>query len=521
MSQFVRHEPCPDCGSSDALAVYSSGVSFCYSCKKKTGESLVSHPEGAIKGLKKRGIMADTCQRFGYMVTKDSHAAPLVSKDGTKIVGWKYRGRDKAFWIDGQKINHFWGMHACQDKGKMIVITEGEIDCLSVSQAGGNRYPTVSLPNGSGSAGSTFRECSGWLQGFERVVLMFDQDEAGQQAVQEAIRAMPPGTVYVATLPGKDANDVLLNHGEAAIIKAAWDAKRYRPEAVVTGEDLLEHIHKEIPKSTPTPWESLNKLIIGLRPTEILMLCGGSGSGKSTVSRELALSLALDQKVRVGYIALEETVQGAVLRMAAIHTGVPLLHIDPTKLPTEKLDETVLKIGENMAFLDMAFTTFKSEDLQYNIRYLVQALGCQFVFLDHISIVVSGDESMGQNERRSIDELMTTLRGLSQTLDAGFVIVSHLKRPFKGKEWEEGRQPRMADLRGSAALEQLSDTIIGISRNMRSDDPEVQNIANLEVLKNRAVALVGDAGSLEYSLESGRMKPVSDEVSFDAIPSPI
>jgi hypothetical protein len=96
-----------------------------------------------------------------------------------------------------------------------VVIVEGEIDALSVSQAFKHKYAVVSLPNGSKDAAYNCQRYYEWLDGFKKIVLMFDQDEPGRLATEEAAAVLPIGKVCVAVLPRKDANEVLVKDGAA------------------------------------------------------------------------------------------------------------------------------------------------------------------------------------------------------------------------------------------------------------------------------------------------------------------
>jgi twinkle protein len=143
------------------------------------------------------------------------------------------------------------------------------------------------------------------------------------------------------------------------------------------------------------------------------------------------------------------------------------------------------------------------ENLFQRIRYLVHACGVQWIVLDHLSIMVSGDEE--GDERRKIDNLMTKLRSLVEELPVGMILVSHLKRP-DGRPLEEGGQTHLGLLRGSASIGQLSDIVIGQERDQQ--DEERGNITLLRILKNRFCGDTGVAGELEYNRETGRLLPL-------------
>lgn len=128
-----------------------------------------------------------------------------------------------------------------------------------------------------------------------------------------------------------------------------------------------------------------------------------------------------------------------------------------------------------------------------------KALGCKWIFLDHVSIVVSGQDG---DERKMIDILMTKLRSLVEETQVGMLLVSHLKRP-EGRGFEEGREITLGHLRGSAGLGQLSDMVIGIERNQQ--DQDTKNVSTVRILKNRFSGETGVACSLTYNLSTSRM----------------
>ena len=132
---------------------------------------------------------------------------------------------------------------------------------------------------------------------------------------------------------------------------------------------------------------------------------------------------------------------------------------------------------------------------------MVVGLGVTHIFLDHISIAISGNDS--DNERKDIDVLMTEMRSLVEETGCHIDAVVHLKRTNKGS-FNEGTQVSLSDLRGSGGLEQLSDAVIALERNQQAADDR-KNISTIRILKNREIGLVGVAGSLMYEQATGRL----------------
>ena len=247
------------------------------------------------------------------------------------------------------------------------------------------------------------------------------------------------------------------------------------------------------------PFVNLNTKTAGLRLGEIVTFCGGSGIGKSLVCREIAYDLIVNHNKKIGYIALEESVKKTALGLLSIDLDKPL-HID-NDIETKLLEGSFNKVLSkgNVLFYDH-FGSLESDNLVNRIRYLAISCNCDYIILDHISIVVSGLE--GGDERRAIDNAMTKLRSLVEETGIGLILVSHLKRPTE-KGHEEGAHTSLSQLRGSAGIGQLSDIVIGLERNQQSD--KNSHITTLRILKNRFSGDTGKAGQLIYNPITGRL----------------
>lgn len=513
-SEFLRHEPCENCGSSDAKAVYSDGHAFCFSCNKHskgdmtdatdTQEEHTSKSTGFVAGvareLSKRNITAETCRVWDYVVGKYNGQTVQIAnyKDAQgATVAQKIRFANKDFVFVGDTKNAgLYGMHLWRDGGKMVTVVEGEIDALSLSQVQGNKWAVVSIPTGAKGAKKAIQKNLEWLCKFESVVFMFDNDEHGIEAAKECAALLPPNKAKIATLPLKDANDMLVAGRSTELINAMWSAKTFRPDGIVSMQDVWERISQ--PKAVTSfqyPFQGLNEKTGGIRKGEIVTVTAGSGIGKSQICREVAYHL-IEQGQKIGYIALEESIERTSLGLMSIRAN-KLLHLTNEDMTQYK--EHFDALAPHVELYDHWGST-DSDNLMNRIRYLVRGCDCDFIVLDHLSIVVSGiDEG---DERRLIDNTMTKLRALVEEVKCGMVLVSHLKRPPMGKGHEEGAQTSLAQLRGSAAIGQLSDIVIGAERNQQGDEADV---TTLRVLKNRWSGDTGVACQLEYNRGTGRM----------------
>lgn len=520
-STFLYHEPCPKCGSSDACGVFSDGHRYCYSC------NTYFRPDGSVKSegvrvskecipfedleevsLTKRCIGKDTCSKFKYFSTvykgKPCQVACYYDDSGN-LVGQKLRFPDKSFAVLGSISNRLYGSQLWAS-GKKIVITEGEIDCLTVSQLQGNKWPVVSIPNGAQAAKKTIEANLEYLENFEEVILMFDMDDPGRKASEECAKILPAGKAYIANLPCKDPNECLSEGKGPEVLQAVWNAKPYRPDGIVAGSDLYEKCVVDIDDlkdSVEYPWVALQNKTKGVRHGELYVFTSGSGMGKSTILRELEYYFGVVRGELCGIVALEESTKKTGVELMSIHLNKRIL-LDPDGVSEDqRKDSFRATIGNERFFLYDHFGSLDSSNLLSKIRYMIVSLGCKRIFLDHISIVVSGmDTDEDGGERKAIDKLMTNLRSLVEETGATMFVVSHLKRPEK-KGHEEGAQVSLSQLRGSGAIAQLSDMVIGLERNQQGDNP---NVLTLRVLKNRFCGDTGISGYLEYDPETGRLK---------------
>ena len=517
-TKFLYHKPCEKCGSRDNVAVYDDGHTYCFGCHAYTTENSNEQItinkdmiDGSIRALPKRKIDEDTCRKFNYQTGeykgKPVQIANYYDKE-YNLVAQKLRFQDKSFsWLgDTDKITLF-GQNLWRDGGKTVVVTEGEIDCLSTSKVQANKYPVVSVPSGATSAKKYIKRELEWLSKFENIILMFDEDEAGKKACIECANILPVKKVKIAKLPAKDPNELLQQSKSVELYNAIWEAKKYTPQGIIEGNETKDLLLKDdYVESIPYLWNGFNQKLGGIRKGELVLLTAGSGTGKSQVCRELAHHL-IQQKQKVGYIALEESVKRSVRGLVSV--GVNKL-IHKPEVRKEVTDEELITEWNNLkdyiCFYDH-FGSSDTDDLMNRIRYMVQSLDCKTIILDHISIVISG--LADGDERRLIDNTMTQLRKLVEEVKCAMFVVSHLKRPEGKLGHEEGVQTSLSHLRGSHSLAQLSDAVVGFERNQQD---EIQNnLMVARVLKNRWSGDTGIACNLIYNKDTGRLS----EGSFD------
>lgn len=540
-SIFLYHAPCENCGSSDGNSVYSDGHEYCFVCEHRVPasderkEKLSSRrrivgggkpmsynvwnfgeSNGRYSALTARGISKETCQKAGYWIANVDgvmyQVADYRDQNGT-IVSQKIRDKDKNFKTTGShKSEALFGKHLWNG-GKKIVVTEGEIDMLTVMELQDCKYPVVSLGHGASAAKKTCAANYEYFDQFEQIILMFDMDEAGRKAVEEAAQVLPAGKVRVAVLPCKDANECHLNGHDREIMEQVWNAGPWIPDGVVSALSLRERIREHLSSEESvgllfSGCSGINDKTLGARGGEVIMVTSGSGMGKSTFVRQQALQWGTAMGKKVGLAMLEESVEETAEDLIGLHNRVRLRQSDSLKreiIEDGKFDQWFDELFGNDTFhLYDSFAEAETDRLLAKLAYMRTGLDCDVIILDHISIVVSA--SGESDERKMIDNLMTKLKGFAKSTGVVLVVICHLKNPDKGKAHEEGRPVSITDLRGSGALRQLSDTIIALERNQQGDMP---NLVLVRILKCRFTGDTGIAGYMEYNKETGWLEPSS------------
>jgi len=530
---FVKyHLPCPLCSSSDAVSVNADNSAYCFSCQQYIRDyNMEQEPtiinrdhekkdfvgQSDFAEIVDRNIKADTCKKYGVSVKIDSmgnitnHYYPYHDKQGAKI-GTKTRfTKLKEFSIQGNtKYSGLFGEHLFT-KNKYVIITEGELDALSAYQMfKTDKYetPVVSIKNGITSAVKDVKNSLDWLEQFDNVIINFDNDEQGREGALKVAELFSPGKCKIMHLPNdfKDASDCLSKNKIQTYVKSFWDAKVFAPDGIINANTLFDEITKPTIKSfVQYPFEELNKITYGIRPSELVTFTAGSGLGKTQVMREIIHHIIKSTQDNIGLLMLEETPvitsKGLMSIEANQRLHLPDVHLSKEEMKTY-FDKT---IGTGRVFMFDHFGSNSIDNIVSRVRFLAKGLDCKYIVIDHVSIIVS-DQSHG-DERRALDEIMTRLRTLVQETGVAMMVVSHLRRP-DGKGHEEGAATSLSQLRGSASIGQLSDIVIGLERDAQNDDPDIRSTTKVRVLKNRFSGLTGPCSNLKYNNDTGRLVEV-------------
>lgn len=490
-----------------------------------------------FKAFPERGISKETCERFGVR-------AGLSEKDGKTVEAFyfpSYNQKDKIVGYTKQDVtvdksheyhwttvgsvsigNKLFGqstVEAMNRKRVNLIVTEGQWDALSVYEAcvdsvKGTKFegmePTVvSIPMGTKNAVEAILHNEAYVKSYTSVTIFFDDDHCtpaetkkgvmkGHEAREAVAGALVDAKIPLFTIsPGyefKDASDYLQAGKSKELAKLVqFERRPYSAEKIIKAGDIsLEELLA--PQKAGVMVECFPKLMNalgGLRESELSLVLAPSNAGKTTVCSIIG-SAILEQN-KLGMIYLEEDKRETFLRLLASRLQVNFLKFkeNPESVVSkEKIEEAYKEIvdGGKLAILDH-FGSLPVNDLMNKVKQLHLVEGCNFIILDHISMVVSGIES--ENERKDLDMAMTALASFCAAYPLHCIVVSHINRtnaggflPPKGKEGEPfWVNVTKESARGSSALEGCSWNIIAIEPEIMPDFSRGR--VRLKVLKTR------------------------------------
>lgn len=538
--RIKSHLPCDDCGSTDALTNYGTHT-HCFSCGKHTflkdnedlKEDTVSYDykkptnelpafytnagtelevvlpvnKSKIIPLEHRKIGYKAAEKYGVWKDGNVFVYPFYSKDGKSHVANQIQTPDrKGFLVRGGANWSNTGLFGQNvfpaGCAKQITITEGANDALACYEMQGCQYPVVAVK----SAGSALKEVSDnfeYLNSFDKIVLCLDSDKQGLDAAEKiASSGFALGKVRLVKLQkAKDANDYLRNGWTKEFMQEWWNAPEWTPVGIQHAKDCwLEVLKAKQTKyeAVDWPWGGLNQLTYGIRPSELVTITANPKVGKTSILRETVyhvIQQIINTGGRVGVMFLEEPKKDTLLGLMSLTANKPL-HI-PDVL--ENTSEAELKTYFDEVYKDdklILWDHFGSNSVQSVLDYIryMANLGCKHVVLDHLSIIVSDQSG---DERKQLDEIATKIKTLTIELGISVICVIH--------------QNRQGQIRGTAGVEQLSNIVIKLYRDMLAEDEDTRNTMKVMVEMNRFSGKTGPACLLKYDGETGRLTEMPQE----------
>ena len=482
------HQPCPLCDSSDAGAYYDDGHFYCFSCEGTIQPENVEVTDLHTYRIENkrepkavddipwtdRNISEAVVNYYDVSATDRSVRFPYYDAMGMRQAA-KIRNLGKVFSTEGDfKDCVLFGMHtlskAGSSKGDTIIVTEGEADALAafqmannisqsaktISKRGTPIVPAISIKSGAASAERDFKNHLEFLEGFSRVFICLDSDSQGQKSVERCAKLLKPGKAFIVKLEHKDPCEYTKRGLSQEFVGHLKDAVCYTPAGICNASTNFEGLWSEQnQRSIDFPWTGLQSKTLGTRAREIVTWAAGTGVGKSSMLRELQHHYLKNTQSNIGVIALEESVDRTRRGILSVEAS-DRLHLNEvfkkySKEEIKKYFDSTL--GTGRVFIYDHFGSLEMEDLLNRVRYMVMGLDCQVIFIDHLSILISGLDIT--DERKAIDRTMTMLRQITEETGCAIHLVTHLRRLGGDRSHEEGVEVNIGHLRGSHGIAQI------------------------------------------------------------------
>lgn len=443
-----------------------------------------------------RGISKDTMEFFGVKTYEGKRQEYVYPTGGVKV-----RYLPKEFSAkNGFKGDELFGKNlfpaGC---AKVVVCTEGELDALSawqMLQNGSFVNPVVSFPSANPS-GKFWDSNRKYLDSFEKIILSLDNDEAGQKLVEKVAEIFPDKVYVMNHSDLKDANDFLQADMAKEYKSAWWAAKKYKPDSILSDADDYLKLYEDSPdfEYFTTGIEQLDEKMLGISKGYVTLVQAETGLGKTEFCRYLEYRALNHSDYKVAAMHLEESKLRSLLGLVSykLSDNVTIKKFIDEKGLDAEVREAITEITESERFVTFDFDMQEGHDeLIKQVRYLVAAMGVDFIFIEPIQDCVTGSSSEKEGK---LADLITQLSTLASKLNVGIVVVAHQNA--------DGGSMYSSMITKRAAFELL------LKRDRDSDDPTEQNRTHVIIgKKNRTGLGNGPAGCLDFDLESYTLKPV-------------
>lgn len=483
-----------------------------YRTFKKPAAPIQPKP-AALEYLKNRGISAATAARYQITVRNDkpdvlvfpfldeSGQMQLVKYRRTKFDPERDKGKE---WAEANCKPILFGMYQCNPENKTLVLTEGQIDSLSVAESGIEN--AVSVPTGKNGF-TWLPHCWEWLQKFNTLVV-FGDCERNEITLLEDMRRRFPGTVKAVRQQDykgcKDANEILQKHGPEAVRQAVQRAQIVPVRQVKELADVKSIDLFSLPK-IPTGIKSLDTVLSGgLYLGQVMILSGKRGGGKSTLGSQI-LANALDAgKVVFAYSG--ELPDYHFKRWLDLQIAGRSYIIDRSRddgttsyYLTNSTSEAISEWYRGRAFLfdNQAAEDEELADLLQTIEKAVQQYGIELVLLDNLmtALDVGMDVDLYRAQSKFVDKLVK----MAKRLKIAIILVAHPRKNQFGKDDTD-------EIAGSGDITNKVDIVATYKRGRELPDTE----RLLSVSKNRLTGKLAVGEQEIHLLYDSISKRISD-----------
>lgn len=546
----IGKNPCPKCrekgrdDKGDNFYYYGEGLGgYCFSCSHtilsdsekeargidafdwfenmeeevSTREKLTKEELDKIKGYTgvdgrgSRGISNATYKAYAVRFKYDEETGELTHHyypytEDNIASGYKVRKLPKEFSVIGKigsKTDLFGQWKWKNASGKFVVLVAGCVDCLSAYQmleenrttrnSTFDSIPVVSAATGENGSHKQVANHYDWFDRFQHIIVIYDQDTTGKEAVKELVKVLPKGKMCVVDLPAKDINKMLEEGRQQEFINSFWKYHPYTPDGIIGSSQLRDKLREYAStEKIPLPpfMSKVQNLMAGGIPLGVSCCLGSSsGSGKSTFTDEMLFFWIYNSPHKVGVISLESDSGSYAMKILSRRVGKKIELIESVADKMAYLNSPEVLAAENDLYEDEfgndRFYLIEDRDggwksMQSSIMSLIVTCGVKVIVIDPLQDLMAG-MSLEQQEQVS-----SWLKGVIKSHGVTFILINHVRKNSSGsKANSQGADLTEEDFHGSSTIFKSSACNLLFNRNKEDEDPVARNTTIMKMSKCR------------------------------------
>lgn len=482
----------------------------------KTPKEPIIPKEPAIAYLESRGISAATAKKY-EITTQTEHknilVFPFYDEEGS-LQFVKYRKTDfnkekdnNKEWCETNCKPILFGIKQCNTENKRLVLTEGQMDSLSVAESGVEN--AVSVPNGA--KGFTWIPyCYDWMKQFEEIVV-FGDFEKGRISLLEEIKTRFPGKIFHVRFEDykgcKDANDILLKYGKEAVRQAVEKSVRIKIKNIIPLSEVEDVDIYKLEK-LKTGITQLDQMLYGGIPFGcVCILAGKRGDGKSTLGSQI-MTRAIEQDFSI--FAYSGELPNHIFKgwfdfqVAGAHITENSKDGIISRLITKPNKELIKAWYSEKAYLydNSIIENDEKEDLLKTIKEAIRQYNVRVILLDNLMTAMYLDESRGTDKYDQQGRFVRSLTRIALEFNVIILLVAHRRKNSFSTDAND-------EISGSGDITNLASVTLSYDR-LNSDDIKngigTEYDRKLILAKNRLFGKTDFKGIiLEYDEKSKRI----------------
>lgn len=478
---------------------------------KPTPQQAPQLSKGAVEYFLLRGIRMDVL--MAAKVSSGVHWMPKAQKEidvicfnyyrGNELINVKYRGvSEKDFMLHKDAELLFYNLNSMAGHD-YVIITEGEIDCLSVMQSG--YVPVISVPNGAAKGNMKmdyFSSAYDALMTAKKVILFTDNDTNGKLLCDELIRRIGAEKCFVANIPAdcKDANDILQKHGIDGVKLAIKTANQVPVEGVFSMQDCYDDVKgfysKGYPGGIKLGVPDLDEHI-SFMFGQYTTVTGIPGSGKSEIIDFAAVSLAKLHGWVFAICSPENQPVGIhVSKIMEKYVGKSFAprYNDEDRISAIEFEQAAAFVDQHFIFIDIDAIEMTLDGILSKASELVARKGVNALVIDPWNYI-EHKVGTGQTETQYISECLTKIKAFAKRKQIHIFLVAHPTKISK----TNGKYdvPTLYSISGSAHFFNKTDNGITMYRDFST------NMVEVHIQKVR-YSWLGKVGMVELGYDTNR-----------------